>query len=315
MPRGRHRHSPPLHRLLSPVAVAASGLVCAGGAWLVPAGGYGDPQTLALRGLTAAAAIAATTGAVLLRTWDRAAGREVSALRAKQATADWKAEERQAELESEADELRQSRTELERHIQDKRAELTRLRSEHAALLRRYAQAETERANALEGRRQLQLEAAEPAKALTAEATDHRQASGAPTPLTYLQAREALKNLRRSAARQQAQRTQEKRATEWSPRPITPQRTEQQPEERRQFPPQTPPQVSRQPSGTAGPAGTASTTGTEGAEPTDTATGDSGADDGGRGFDFFGNRSPRGSGKAPEQPFRPERPQRSQKISS
>ncbi|GAA2062734.1 hypothetical protein GCM10009801_06090 [Streptomyces albiaxialis] len=222
MPRGRHRHSPPLHRLLSPVAVAAAALVCAGGSWLVGESGVGDAETVVLRGLTAAAAAAAVTGAVLLRRWDRAAGRRVGDLKAQQASTAWRAEERQAELEGENEDLRERRGKLESKVRDKRAELARLRSEHADLLRRYANAETERARALEGRRQLEIEAAEPAKALTVSATDHRLSSGAPTPLTYLQANEALNHLARNADRQRAHRkARTAPATPVVPRPLDP----------------------------------------------------------------------------------------------
>jgi hypothetical protein len=194
MPRGRHRHAPPLHRLLAPSAVAAAALACAGGAWLAH-------STLSLRILGTGAAAAAVAGAVLLRHWDRAAGRRVGEVRASKASLEWQAEERQAELEDDLDEAREIRHKLENKLRQKRTELNRLRTEHAALLRRYATAETERARALEGRRQLAIAAAEPSKELTTGATDHRKASGAPTPLTYLQANEALKNLRRNAVRQ------------------------------------------------------------------------------------------------------------------
>ncbi|MDG9704357.1 hypothetical protein [Streptomyces sp. DH37] len=211
MSRGRHRHAPPLHRMLVPSAVAAVALACAGGAWLV--GDTGDPGVPALRLLTAAAAVAAVTGAVLLRRWDREAGRRVGEVRAARATAEWRAEERQAELETELEESLEIRRGVEGALRRKRAELERLRTEHAALLRRYANAETERASALEGRRQLALEAAGPAKALTAGAADHRQASGAPTPLTYLQADEALRRLRVNAARQREREEREARGKE------------------------------------------------------------------------------------------------------
>ncbi|MGK5629635.1 hypothetical protein ACSNOD_14390, partial [Streptomyces sp. URMC 123] len=150
MPRGRHRHSPPLHRLLPPTTVAGVSLACAAGAWLV-----GD--ALVLRALVAAAAAAACTGAVLMRTWDRAAGKRVAELAAARARDEWRAEERAAELESELEEARELRTGLEGKLRAKRVELARLRGEHAALLRRYATAETERASALEGRRLLALE--------------------------------------------------------------------------------------------------------------------------------------------------------------
>ncbi|MER5825178.1 hypothetical protein ABT086_23690, partial [Streptomyces mirabilis] len=65
------------------------------------------------------------------------------------------------------DESRELRTKLEHKLRAKRAELAGLRNEHAALLRRYATAETERASALEGRRLLEIETVAPARALTA----------------------------------------------------------------------------------------------------------------------------------------------------
>jgi len=208
MPRGRHRQAPPLHRLLAPSAVAAGALACAGGAWLV--GETGDPEVLALRFLAAGAALAAVAGAVLLRHWDREAGRRVGEVKAAKATAEWRAEERQAELETELEESVELRRGVEAALRKKSDELARLRTEHAALLRRYATAETERASALEGRRQLALEAAGPARELTTGAADHRRASGAPTPLTYLQADEALRRLRTNAARQREREEREER---------------------------------------------------------------------------------------------------------
>lgn len=176
-------------------------MACAGGAWLVGEAGLADTDTVVLRVLTAAAAVAAVTGAVLLRRWDRKAGRRVSELQARRASAEWRAEEQQAEAEAALEEARAQRAALEKKLTARRAELGRLRNEHAALLRRYANAETQRASALEGRRRLEIEAAEPTRALTAGATDHRSAAGAPTSLTYLQAREALRHLKRSAERQ------------------------------------------------------------------------------------------------------------------
>lgn len=213
MPRGRHRHSPPLHRLLPTVAVAVVALACAGAAWLVGEKGLADTETVVLRGLVALAAVTTVVAAVLLRRRDHAAGRRVGDLKAQQASTAWRAEEKQAELESEAEELREIRTRLDTKLREKRTELAGLRSEHADLLRRYAHAETERASALEGRRQLEIEAAEPTKALAASATDHRHSSGAPTPLTYLQASEALKSLGRNAARQDAARRERVREEE------------------------------------------------------------------------------------------------------
>ncbi|MFJ1808441.1 MULTISPECIES: hypothetical protein [unclassified Streptomyces] len=159
MPRGRHRHSPPLHRLLPPSAIAGVSLVCALGPWVFTA-------PTALRGLAAAAAATAILGAVVMRRWDVQAGKQVADLARSRAGDEWRYEERVAELESDLDESRELRVKLEQRLRSKRAELAALRNEHAALLRRYATAETERASALEGRRLLEIEAA-PSPALPA----------------------------------------------------------------------------------------------------------------------------------------------------
>ncbi|MEU7023221.1 hypothetical protein ABZ990_21510 [Streptomyces sp. NPDC046203] len=150
MPRGRHRHSPPLHKLLPPASVAGAAVVCAAGAWL-----FGEPVVLRL--LVAAAAAAAVTGVVLMRRRDHSAGRQVAELTRARAADQWKTEERIAELESDLEEARELRARLDAKLRAKRVELAGLRSEHADLLRRYATAETERASALEGRRVLALE--------------------------------------------------------------------------------------------------------------------------------------------------------------
>ncbi|MDB1086642.1 hypothetical protein PJ985_03550 [Streptomyces sp. ACA25] len=192
MARGRHRHTP-LHRRLVPSGIGGFAVLCAAAGWLV----VGDAEALTLRVLITVTAGAAVAAAVLLHQWDVDASRRVAKERAGRAAESWRAEERQAELE-EAQELVGT---LEDKVRAKRLELGRLRSEHAALLRRYAHAENERANALEGRRRLALETASQPKALAARATDHRTAGGAPTPLTYLQAYEALGRLPQSLARQ------------------------------------------------------------------------------------------------------------------
>ncbi|MCX5368893.1 hypothetical protein OG613_25690 [Streptomyces sp. NBC_00015] len=161
MPRGRHRHSPPLHRLLPPSAIAGVSLVCALGPWV-----FTEP--MALRGLAAAAAATAILGAYVMRRWDIQAGKQVADLARARAGDEWRFEERVAELESDLDESRELRVKLEQRLRSKRTELAGLRNEHAALLRRYATAETERASALEGRRLLEIEAAPtPAPALPA----------------------------------------------------------------------------------------------------------------------------------------------------
>ncbi|MFJ9625388.1 hypothetical protein [Streptomyces sp. NPDC101181] len=193
MPRGRHRHSPPLHKILPPSAVAGVSVVGAAGAWLLA-------EPLVLRGLVAAVAAAALTGAYLMRSWDRAAGLRVAELTRARVSDEWRAEERIAELEQDLEESRELRTRLETKLRRKRVELAGLRGEHAGLLRRYANAETERASALEGRRRLAIEAAAPRELLPARST--------PTPESYRRANEALSNLTRNAVLQEARRTAE-----------------------------------------------------------------------------------------------------------
>ncbi|MFJ1579297.1 MULTISPECIES: hypothetical protein [unclassified Streptomyces] len=193
MPRGRHRHSPPLHKLLPPTAVAGAAVLCAAGAWFLA-------EPVVLRGLVAVAAAAAVTGAGFMRGWDREAGRRVAELTRARESDGWKAEERIAELEADVEESRELRLKLEAKLRAKRIELAGLRGEHAALLRRYATAETERATALEGRRRLALEAAAEPKALPA--------GGTPGKAAYVSAARALDELPRNAAVQQAKRTVE-----------------------------------------------------------------------------------------------------------
>ncbi|KQX80798.1 hypothetical protein ASD48_32775 [Streptomyces sp. Root1310] len=123
-------------------------------------------EPMALRGLAAAAAATAILGAYVMRRWDMQAGKQVADLARARASDEWRYEERVAELESDLDESRELRVKLEQRLRSKRTELAGLRNEHAALLRRYATAETERASALEGRRLLEIEAA-PAPALPA----------------------------------------------------------------------------------------------------------------------------------------------------
>lgn len=173
--------------------VAGVPVVCAVGAWLLA-----DP--LPLRALVAVTAAAAVTGAWMMRSWDRAAGLRVAELTRARTSDEWKTEERIAELEADLEESRELRTRLETKLRRKRVELAGLRGEHAALLRRYANAETERASALEGRRQLAIEASAPRELLPARST--------PTPGAYLRAAQALRDLSRNAALQEARRTAE-----------------------------------------------------------------------------------------------------------
>jgi len=156
-----------------------------------------------LRVLTLAASLTAVTGAAVARTWDRSAGRRVAELITLRARDEWRADERIAELETDLEEYREIRGRLEKKLRGKRSELARLRSEHAELLRRYATAESERARALEARRRLQLEGAAVHRPLAL-------GTGASPvgPAAYLKAAEALRNLPRNAARQQARETVE-----------------------------------------------------------------------------------------------------------
>lgn len=151
--------------MLPPSAIAGVSLVCALGPWV-----FTEPMVL--RGLAAAAAATAVIGAVVLRRWDTQAGKRVADLTRARASDEWRFEERVAELEADLDESRELRAKLEQRLRAKRTELAGLRNEHAALLRRYATSETERASVLEDRRMLEIEATAPVRAaLPAGASD------------------------------------------------------------------------------------------------------------------------------------------------
>ncbi len=166
--------------------IAAVSVAAAASSWLVP-------DTLALRALAGVAAGSAVVGAVVMRRWDRLAGKRVADLMRQRASDEWKYDERIAELETDLDESRELRGKLEARLRSKRGELAALRGEHAALLRRYATAETERASALEGRRRLAIEAAAPARALPPAGAD---AALRGTVSLYLKANAALDKMAR-----------------------------------------------------------------------------------------------------------------------
>ncbi|MGA5322314.1 hypothetical protein ACPCIU_17985 [Streptomyces seoulensis] len=207
MPRGRHRHSPPLHRLLPPSAIAGVAVVCALAPWVFSSLGV-------VRALAGVAALTAIGGAVVMRQWDAQAGKQVAELTRARVSDEWRYDERVAELETDLEESRELRAKLERRLRAKRAELAGLRGEHASLLRRYATAETERASALEGRRLLEIEAVPESGALalpagtsvaaaqtedTTEAPETVQApAGVSAKELYLKAATALARLERSA---------------------------------------------------------------------------------------------------------------------
>lgn len=192
MPRGRHRNPEPLHRLLTPTTVAGVSVVGAGAAWLLA-------EPMALRLLVAVTAAAGVAGAVVMRAWDRSAGRRVAELARERVKDEWKTDERIAELESDLEEARMLRARLDAKLRAKRVELAGLRGEHAALLRRYATAETERASALEGRRLLAIEASAAPSAAQKQlpaVTEERTSAGAPTGVGYARAHSALEALAR-----------------------------------------------------------------------------------------------------------------------
>ncbi|MFE2287733.1 hypothetical protein ACFXDJ_26665 [Streptomyces sp. NPDC059443] len=193
MPRGRHRNPEPLHRLLTPTTVAGVSAAGAAAAWLLA-------EPMALRLLVALTAAAGVAGAVVMRSWDRAAGRRVAELGRERVKDEWRTEERIAELESDLEEARVLRGKLDAKLRAKRVELAGLRGEHAALLRRYATAETERASALERRRLLAIEAAAaPAPVAPKElpaVSEERTSAGAPTTVGFARANAALVALAR-----------------------------------------------------------------------------------------------------------------------
>ncbi|MBX7553778.1 hypothetical protein ABZX95_23240 [Streptomyces sp. NPDC004232] len=192
MPRGRHRHSPPLHRLLPPSAIAGVSVVCALGPWAFSG-------ATVLRALAAAAAATAVVGAIVMRRWDAQAGKQVAELTRARASDEWRNEERVAELETDLEESRELRTKLEQRLRAKRAELAGLRNEHAALLRRYATAETERASALEGRRLLEIEAAEPSSSLALPPARSAESQQEPEPVAAEATEEADREARSANA--------------------------------------------------------------------------------------------------------------------
>ncbi|MEU7468972.1 hypothetical protein AB0A94_10550 [Streptomyces sp. NPDC044984] len=160
--------------MLPPSAIAGVSVACALGPWVFT-------QPMVLRVLAAAAAATAIGGAVVMRHWDTQAGKRVADLTRARASDEWRFEERIAELESDLEESRELRAKLEQRLRAKRAELAGLRNEHAALLRRYAASEVDRASVLEERRVLEIEAAVPARALPAgpsEAPDDAEAPAA-----------------------------------------------------------------------------------------------------------------------------------------
>ena len=172
MPRGRHRHSPPLHRLLPPSAIAGVSLVCALGPWVFtqPRCSACSPRPPRRRRSSARSSCAAGTSQ---------AGKQVADLTRARAERRVAHEERVAELESDLEESRELRGQAGAAAagQARRAGGPAQRA-RARCCAGTPPAETERASALEGRRLLEIEAAPqparcrpPADAAGAEETD------------------------------------------------------------------------------------------------------------------------------------------------
>ena len=169
-----------------------------------------------LRGLAAAAAATAVIGAVVLRHWDAQAGKQVADLTRGRASDEWRYEERVAELESDLDESRELRVKLEQRLRAKRSELAGLRNEHAALLRRYATAETERASALEGRRLLEIESADPTRELMPAPAASAEEAGAVAAPAEAAADEAAESAETAEAAEGAEDAQDSEGAQGEP---------------------------------------------------------------------------------------------------
>src|SRR4051812_49968492 len=116
MPRGRHRHSPPLHRLLPPSAIAGVSLVCAFGPWVFS-------QQAVLRVIAAFAAAVAVVGAAVMRRWDAQAGKQVADLTRARAGDEGRHRERGPETETHFEETPEARAKVGQLLRAKRAGL------------------------------------------------------------------------------------------------------------------------------------------------------------------------------------------------
>jgi hypothetical protein len=183
MPRGRHRQSSPLSRLLPPTACGVLAI-----ASLISAVFTTDP--VVLRTLVVAASVGAFAGAVLLRLREHAGEVDLEAEIAARARDEARFEDRTAELEAAAESAEEQVKRLERRLLAQRAQITRIESENARLLRDRARMAAEQA------------------AREAEETRRREVAARgsrPSTTAYLKAAAALRGLERRAAVGQAQR--------------------------------------------------------------------------------------------------------------
>ncbi|MEY9840796.1 hypothetical protein [Streptacidiphilus sp. EB103A] len=183
MPRGRHRQSSPLSRLLPPTACGVLAI-----ASLISAVFATDPAML--RVLVVAASVGAFAGAVLLRLREHAGQIELEAEMAARGRDEARFEDRVAELEYAAEAAEEQVKRMERRLLAQRSQIARAEAENARLLRERARVAAEQA------------------LREAEETQRRESAlrgTRPTPTAYLKAAAALRGLERRAAVGQAQR--------------------------------------------------------------------------------------------------------------
>ena len=183
MPRGRHRQSSPLSRLLPPTACGVLAI-----ASLISAVFVTDPGIL--RVLVVAASVGAFAGAVLLRLREHAGEVELEAEVAARSRDEARFEDRVAELEYAAEAAEEQVKRLERRLLAQRSQIARAEAENARLLRERARVAAEQA----------LREAEEAQRKEVAVRGMR-----PTATAYLKAAAALRGLERRAAVGQAQR--------------------------------------------------------------------------------------------------------------
>jgi len=184
MPRGRHRQTSPLNRLLPPIACGVLAVAA-----LVSAPLTSDIALL--RVLVVATAVGAASSAVLLRMRERAGEAELEAEVSARTRDEARFEDRIAELEFQAETAEEQSKRLERRLLAQRSQLARAEGDIQRLLRERARIAAEHA------------------ARTAEEARRREAAVRgirPTPTAYLKAASVLRGLERRAAAGQAQRT-------------------------------------------------------------------------------------------------------------
>jgi len=194
MPRGRHRQTSPLNRLLPPIAcgvLAVAALVSA-------------PLTsdlVLLRVLVVATAVGAASSAVLLRLRERAGEAELEAEVSARSRDEARFEDRIAELEFAAETAEEQAKRLERRLLAQRSQLARAEGDIQRLLRERARIAAEHA----------------ARAAAEERRRVAAVRGVrPTPTAYLKAASVLRGLERRAA---AGRAQQSAAAQGPARPV------------------------------------------------------------------------------------------------